>query len=425
MLARFWRFLTQAARVLFACRVSVLSAFGGLLLFGLVLQAQNLFADLSFGDWAGGVFYWSGFFFAVFFVWAFPIHFGAREILSEDGWLVASRLHRALSVDELRSLHDCLRQEMAGLIVWLPRLLGVLPFVAIGLGLFFADRAIDGARALPVAARTHSQLLWLGGTDFVIGALFIAFVYWRRPLIARMERRLDRPEGATSRVGRTQSLLHDFTVFSLGATALAFVVAYLWPHALATAIPRALLAPFMFGTLVLALSWLVRLGYRLGLPALTPILIACIVITANNRHFNDLRVLPVKSPAALDQRQIEVAEAVRRWRLANGCTGADCPAALIVAAEGGASRAAFMEATLIGEIIDRTGGAPGAAPGRKIFAISGVSGGAFGGATIRAALADAAESGGAPPCKSAPRSWFGAGKTDVDRMRASWRSCLQ
>jgi hypothetical protein len=435
MLAGFWRSLTQAARVLFACRVSVLSALGGLFLFGLVLQAQNLFADLSFAGWAGGVLYWSGFFFAVFFVWAFPIHFGARKILSEDGWLVAPRLRRALSADELQSLQDRLRQEMAGLIVWLPRFLGVLPFVAIGLGLFFADRAMDGARALPVAGQAHRQILWLGGADFVFGALFIAFVYWRRPLIARMIRRFDRPEGSTRRhrasqdarlsTGRTQSLLDAFTVFSLGATALAFVVAYLWPHALATAIPRALLAPFMFGSLVLALSWLVRVGYRLGFPALTPILIACIAITATNRHFNDLRLLQVKSPAALDQRQIEVTEAVKRWRLANGCTGEDCPAALIVAAEGGASRAAFMEATLIGEIIDRTGGAPGAAPGRKIFAISGVSGGAFGGATIRAALADAADAGGAPPCKVAPRSWFGAGEADVDNMRASWRSCLQ
>ena len=425
MLAKLWRILTLSARVIFACRVSVLSALAGLVLFGLVLQAQNLFADLSFSGWADGALYWGGFFLAVFLIWAFPIHYGARAILSEDGWLVAGRFRRALPERELKQLQQNLRKEMAGLIDWLPRILGILPFVAVGLGLYSSFRAMDGARALPDAEQARRQIVALGLADAITAALFIAFVCWRRPWLDRLKMHFDGPKVLRMGKGPAELLLYLLAVFSLVVTALAFLVAYFWPHALATAIPRALLAPYLFGSLVLVLSWLVRRGYQWGVPLLAPILILCLVITATNRHFNDLRLLPVKDPVALDQRQIDVKEAVSRWRAANGCSGDDCPAALIVAAEGGASRAAFMEATLVGEIIDRTRGAADLAPGRKIFAISGVSGGAFGGAAIRAALADASEAGGAPPCRAAPRTWFGAGKSQAAGLQTSWRSCLQ
>ena len=52
-----------------------------------------------------------------------------------------------------------------------------------------------------------------------------------------------------------------------------------------------------------------------------------------------------------------------------------------------------------------------------------MSGGSFGAATIRTALADSLERGqSAPPCLRAPPGWFGAATGDV---RSSWRACLQ
>ena len=212
---------------------------------------------------------------------------------------------------------------------------------------------------------------------------------------------------------------------SIVGTMLVFLVAYFFPHWLSAHIPRAMLIPFLFGSPVLSLSLLARYGDRLGFPVLTPILLLFMLVTATNSHFNDLRLLP-SDPGQLALRQIEVAEAVKRWRAANHCSGADCPAALIVAAEGGASRAAFMEATLLGEIMDRARGGQGSvAPGRMIFAISGVSGGAYGAAVVRAALTEAAESDHAPPCRLAPATWFGTGKPAIPPPQSSWRSCLQ
>ncbi len=100
MIARVWRFIALFSRVLFACRVSPPSALGGLALLGLVLQAQNLFADLSH-YWL----YWTLFFVALFFIWAFPVHYGARTILDENGWMLDKGLRRALPRPERQ--HAC------------------------------------------------------------------------------------------------------------------------------------------------------------------------------------------------------------------------------------------------------------------------------------------------------------------------------
>lgn len=45
-------------RILWACRISAASAFGGLALFWGVVQAQNLFADRSFDELFFGAHYW-------------------------------------------------------------------------------------------------------------------------------------------------------------------------------------------------------------------------------------------------------------------------------------------------------------------------------------------------------------------------------
>jgi hypothetical protein len=419
MISRLWRFLALFARALMACRVSLISALGGLALFGLVLQAQNLLADLSFNPWL----HWPWFFFAVFFFWAFPVHYAARRVLEEDGWLIATSLRDRLPLVEQYELRQRLRHELEGVITWLPRVLGVVPFFAVGVGLWFANDALTDALALDVARRAQNQIFWLGVADLVVAALFIVFVVFRQPLIAWLTSRSNRQN--EERVERGLSI---FTRLSVLTTALIFVCAYFAPHFLAALIPRAVLIPFLFGSLVLALSLLVRRGYEYGLPVLAPILALAALITATNIRFNDLRTL--KGSPDFQRRQIEVKEAVARWRAANDCKGVDdCPPALIVAAEGGASRAAFMEASLIGEIIDRSR-APSRAPGRKIFAISGVSGGAYGGAVIRAALADAAEGDNAPPCRVIPRTWFGARREPATvplspNPLSSWRACLQ
>lgn len=422
MLARVWRKCVLLARLLAACRFSLISVVAGFfLLFG-VVQAQNLFADLAFSSTLAQIGHWLGFLAAVFLLWAWPVHYGARRVLEEPHWLIPVAVRRTLSEAERAALQQELRRELDWAIRWTPRVLGLIPFIAVGFGLYFCDAAMDAARDLEEVRRAQSQILWLAVGDGVAALLFIVFVIGRRRLLGWIERRADlRASDGAARVKRRLTL---FARASLVFTFALFVVAYAAPHRLSLWFDRALLIPLLFGALVLVLSEMARRGHRKGWPVLIPLVAVAVGLTATNTHLNDVRLLPQKPVEQLAGRQIELKRAVDKWRAANGCADdvGKCPYALVIAAEGGASRAAFMAATLAGEILDRTKGE--GAPGRKIFAISGVSGGAFGAATIRAALADAAERGGAPPCVMSAPLWFGAAARAPD-PQTSWRSCLQ
>ena len=432
-----WSCVVRLAHVLWVCRISVLSAGAGLLLFICVLQAQNLFADLSFNDFAGGALYWLWVFVAIFLFWAFPIHYGARNILENDEWLMSASMRRRLNktahsdlhTDKnlRRSLYVKRQSELAALITWTPRVLGLAPFLAVGVGLWYADDAMKGALFLPEARRAHTQIIWLSIVNILTAVLFICFVVIRHDLIKWLEGSTASGASEGNRAKRVDTALQWFILVSLVATTVIFLVAYLFPDRLATWAPRALLIPFLLGSLVLPFSYLVRLGYRKGLPIAGLVVCIAAFFTAMNTHFNDLRSI-APGPGGVADRQIDIKSAVLRWKAANNCTDA-CPPALIVAAEGGASRAAFMVATVVGDLLDRANAkgdpADAANPGRSIFAISGVSGGAFGAAVARAALADAAESPNRnPPCIAAQQTWFAANDGSRD-FHNSWRSCLQ
>src|SRR5208283_2402741 len=146
----------------------------------------------------------------------------------------------------------------------------------------------------------------------------------------------------------------------------------------------------------------------------------------------DLRTVDPDPKKQLAERQIDIDVAIDRWKEANDCKNDECPPALIVAAEGGASRAAFAVATAVGYLLDRANELPdakepGASPARRLFAISGVSGGSFGAATIRTALWEASlKNQATPPCNPLYPStnWFRADKAK-DLVTSSWRACLQ
>lgn len=430
MFAQIWRKLVLFGRLLAACRFSLLSACGGLALLGAVVQAQNLFADLAFANDFAQILFWLLFLAALFSLWAWPVHHGARRILEDPHWLIPIQVRRTLPPAELDDLERALREELRWAILWTPRLLGLVPFAAVALGLRACDASMDAARALDEAKRAHAQIALVGAGNAIAAILFAVFVIWRRYLLAFLARRADlRFQDGAARMDRA---LGRFETASLLGTAALFALAYARPHELADVFDRALLIPLLFGSLVLSLSLLARLGHRAGWPVLAPLVAIAVAVTGTNTHLNDVRLLPPPAAEQRAGRQIELAAAVDRWRRANTCQddASKCPSALVIAAEGGASRAAFMAATFAGEIIDRTG--TGGAPGRKIFAISGVSGGAFGAAAIRAALADASESGGGggTPCARENLNWFGAETKEAPDTRApdyrvSWRSCLQ
>ena len=122
MLARIWRKVVLLVRLLAACRFSLISALAGLALLAGVVQAQNLFADLAFASTFAQVGHWLAFLLALFFVWAWPVHYGARRVLEEPHWLIPVQVSRTLPEADLTALQDALRQELDWAIRWTPRL---------------------------------------------------------------------------------------------------------------------------------------------------------------------------------------------------------------------------------------------------------------------------------------------------------------
>jgi hypothetical protein len=137
------------------------------------------------------------------------------------------------------------------------------------------------------------------------------------------------------------------------------------------------------------------------------------------RRINAEKVLGAKSNLAT----MPLKEAVAMWMGANDCAGApsQCPRPIIVATAGGASRAGFFTASVIGYLLDaakeRVPQVDETAMARRLFAISGVSGGSLGAVMTAAALARANDSG-QQPCVKPASLWYG------DAIN-NWRDCLE
>ena len=396
-------------RILFACRVSLISVVAGALLFAFATPARDLFADVTYGALPGAVVawgHWLWFFALLILVWAFPAHYAARRLLYTDEWMFSRRIRAETDPAKAAAV----KKRLRGSIDWIPRGLAVVPYIAVLIGLWKAHRVVADTMALAPARQAFAQILTLVGLDVLSAAVFVAFLLGRRVWFRNM----------------STAIVNGLAwTYILIVTAL-FLASVIRPFFPADIAPRAAIVPLVFGSFVFAATYLAWASHKTGIPVLALSALAALGVTALNTRFNDMRTFE-RAAADYSRRQVDIDTAVDEWKAAN-CDARACPPALIVAAEGGASRAAFAAATAVGELLDRAGELPDAkgreiAPARRIFAISGVSGGAFGAATIRTALADLLERGqSAPPCLRPPNEWFEAAAGDV---KASWRSCLQ
>jgi hypothetical protein len=397
------------ARILVACRVSILSVVAGALLFLLSTQARDLFADVTFGALPTGPEAWRLwllFFAYLVLIWAFPVHYAARLMLTSDAWMFSCRVRPEIAPSAFVEV----RRDLRGWIDWIPRLLAVVPFAAVLIGLGKAYWVVAQTPALAPARQAATQIYVLAALDLLIAAIFLWFLWGRRILARRM----------SNEVSLAMAAVYVVVISAL------FFASLIRPFFPADIAPRAGIVPLMFGSFVFIATFLAWAGQKICLPLLTLSITTALGVTALNAHFNDVRTLPSVSDD-FSERQIDIDAAATKWKAAN-CDARGCPPAVIVAAEGGASRAAFAAATAVGELLDRSGDLPDAkdraiAPARRIFAISGVSGGSFGAATIRTALSDSLERGqSAPPCLRPTDDWFNPA---AETVRTSWRACLQ
>ena len=127
----------------------------GRCLFLVSTQARDLFADIAFGALPGiaqAWLMWASFFAYLVFLWAFPVHYAARRLLDTDVWMVSGRLRDDVDAAWLTDI----RRALEGPIDWIPRILAMVPFAAVLVGLWTAYHVVAedaGAGAGPRGRR--------------------------------------------------------------------------------------------------------------------------------------------------------------------------------------------------------------------------------------------------------------------------------
>ncbi len=171
----------------------------------------------------------------------------------------------------------------------------------------------------------------------------------------------------------------------------------------ALSLKRATLAFFLFGAWLPFATILALLSNRLQFPFIIVLIVVSVALTPLIGDGHDMRVavLSPKETAAI--KPPSFAEALQRWKDASGWSAkgcdrlsegapelASCPRPIIVAGEGGGSRAAFLLASVLGALEDESldkGKGPDARPfHQQLFAISSVSGSSVGAAFFIGAL---------------------------------------
>jgi hypothetical protein len=433
-------------RVAWVCRVSVISCIAGFILLALVAQGRDLFLEFPgqsydeaawYEAWPWMLLYASYFGFLVFLFWALPVHATARLALQRKEWLSSPYSPRCDPRDP-----GAARAAFETPGVLLPRILGVLCFVGPAVGAIYAAYEIlEGpSRATRPAAAMASILYVVSLTVFCILFLWIAIQrrQWLRSAVARWRtpnQALTPPRPSVGRGREEAGFIGTLDLTVVTALSVFLVIVLAVPYLLNIAFPRLFLVPVLLGAWVPLLGWLGRWSFATRIPLITA---AIAVVVAFSYFVGDNHDVMVKARSY--RGQIDLETAVRRWRQANDCDGdrRSCPSPVIVATAGGADRAAYMTASALGLLLDATcfdddhrkpAGAPVSSRckepplfGRRLFAISGVSGGSLGAVVYARAYYDG---GGTnhefkPPCqaKNPSRLWFGHGPPK------RWRDCL-
>ena len=431
----FWAALRATLSGFWFCRVSMLSVLTGWLLFFAAPQAQAVFFDLH--TWHVGLWHWAAFYGAVFLFWMLPTQLSTRVMLHAG----EGRMPEGNTT------------WYAILMVHLPWLLALACLVGVAAGQFWAfDHLPDEKERLgrPLENVAFAQLGALLQTTLALIALWLLAWIVLPPIISRLiiksglldvwlfrmiaiamfgSRATTRTYAAKDSLpvpGGPWSLSPQQLQTAWAAIALfviwvaSLLLIFYSPLDINPALSRAPMIPILVGAWIPALTLIVYGAHRFRLPLLAAFVLLMTFLANMTPGLHDMRVLKQDSQTtALEARQPTLEEALKWWRKANGCgTELRTPCSvrpIIVAAEGGASRAAFFTASILAQLDDLSDPAsPGTMPGfsRQLFAISTVSGSSLGAAVYAALREDARGAAWQRPRPELPSNalWFKSGK---------------
>jgi hypothetical protein len=424
-LARAWDCFLRLLLVLWIVRAPLATTLLGFALLGLAPQAQDLFMEFARTGLAAML----EFLLALIFIWAMPTHYAARLLLDTD------RRFR-LSLVRTPDGNERCSQVSA---LWVPRALGLLTFLAVLIAIGRSSINVPDLHDPASTDAVHKALVEVA-VLVVAGAIaFFVYAVWRplrlelpilrflKPLnriLAPLWRRVS--PGLEDHSGSDNETNRDVGRLLLLALFIGFVLAFVaGAENVARVFARSMAVPFILG------GWLPFLSYLSGVgrACRTPLIVLFFASVASATFLfgdnHDLRLVDAGKQAGhpVDTSSLPLENAISTWKAANCLDSAPCPRPIIVAAAGGASRAAFFTATVLGYLLDGKQSAKAALNPDKVrnqlFAISGVSGGSVGAVMITAALAETGK-GAEQPCQpsSTPLWW----RTETVK---SWRDCLE
>ena len=424
---RYWQYVLDLALVLWVTRVPVVFVVLGFLILTMAPQAQDLFVELA----------WATdervplFLFLLFFIWAMPTHYAARLLLDTDWRLRAHAEQRQLQTES---------QFLEWIERWVPRILGLLTFVAVLVAIWRSHANLPILDETHVTREISIWLLVLAGLVVLSAAIFVRYTVTRRNLVNTVVLRWLRaivsvfrplfrfissgppdPAGAPGEqvrdIGRALLIL----VFGLFLAIVVFEADWAAEH-----FPRGLAVPLVLGGWLPFLAYLSALGRKWRAPVITGLaaLVAALTSLVGDNH--SVRRIDATRIAgrSVDMSRIPLNEAVNLWMDENDCRDrpAECPRPVIVAAAGGASRAGFFTASILGYFLQEASwygrGLDENRVRKHLFAISSVSGSSVGAVMAVAAL-DTKRDSADHACPQTPFPlWWG-------QTIGNWRDCFE
>ena len=424
---RGWERILQFALTLWVVRVPLIMTALGLLILSSAPQAQDLFVEFAHNPLRIPLFL-----LLLIFVWAMPTHYAARLLLDTD-----ARFQDVVAAQQALGQANFI--EAVERVV--PRALGLLTFVAVLIAIWrshlnlpiFSDPGDQEA-----VAATNRVLGWLAVV--VILAAFGFLIYTiKRPrnadtvglrTLKNLNRRLA-PEwnrispGLRDQESQDAEASRNVGRFLLVVVFVAFVAIFLWGADFAARLaPRSMAVPFILGGWLPFLSYLSGAGRQLRAPLIVGLfaLTSLAAVVLGDNH--SVRLIDASSTAGrpVDVAPLPLQQAVSLWMRENKCeaTPVNCPRPIVVAAAGGASRAGFFLASIIGYIMQEasTHDLDANKVRNRLFAISGVSGGSMGAVMVAAALDAKADSNDHPCVQSSFKLWWG-------QQINNWRDCFE
>jgi hypothetical protein len=500
--------------LLYRCRISLISSVIGIFILLTAPQARDLFLEVRSSAWPERL-YWTAFYFLLIFAWLLPVYFSALYMIEwgrgdsgiHDGangiakTKIAEYMRKlvplilvfgcllALGYSQLMALNDfkILFKELktkgaeANTAVPIPNMVLLIQATMLAGALFLTSRAelaFEGTLTrkyffVSIGLVLSIVIVWfswlepykdlfevLGDYDkkgfLQLGILplkqwirlcyplFIAllWIFIYAGIFRIMHRMPDRED----------TIIPTIVVTLLGISLLLFVEPF-WLTS--RYVERALLLPVVLGVWVPIFSLLSITSARTGFPFVISFLVLVAIFWMMNKAHD------VRADKPITHERLTLNDALDRWKAINGCPastdGKDCPPLVLIATQGGASRSAFFTGAVLGEILKENG----LGRVKRIFAMSGVSGGSVGLAFFAAALRDSGQSKSATPCQSIAKlateeegglirpgfqSWFRAPQYSAEKQdwlsaelglqklrenskeepyNESWRACLE